>query len=221
MASYVLILGFLHFSKREPLLFAGLSRLNVAVFHFGAAVAVVLGAWGLAALQGLSQGFAFYGGLLGFSVFAFLYARTQKISFIEILNRVASPLALAHAVGRIGCFLAGCCYGTHCELPWAVHNDIVGDNLHPVQLYESAALAVLGIFLWKHETRRLRGEVSSPSAGIYLVMYAILRFVLEFFRGDATRGAWGPLSTSQWISLVLVVFGSWLSRKSSHQRVLS
>ncbi len=95
----------------------------------------------------------------------------------------------------------------------------MGHLVHPVQLYEASALVVLGLFLWRNESRRLHKRELHPhqaveglsSTVLYLGTYSVLRFVLEFFRGDAIRGAWMGLSTSQWISLgvVGVLFVLW------------
>lgn len=223
IASYVAILCFAHFARQKPPLFGAAStrsRLALGLFILGSAAAVFLGATGLARIQGLEKGFVFYGGLLGFLVFLLVFVRFKLRDFIEVLNRLAPGLALAHAAGRIGCFIEGCCYGTHCDLPWAVHNAAAKDLVHPVQLYESAALAVLGLFLWKNESRRLGGLVSNETSGLYLASYAAIRFILEFFRGDLTRGSFGPLSTSQWIAIPLFALGLGLILDRVRRRIL-
>lgn len=212
LASYVALLGFAYFARISPPLFGGPKERRVAfkalVFVLGSAASVFLGAWLLARTQGLESGFAFYGGLLGFALFAVLFARTCKISGIELFDRASPALAMAHAVGRVGCFLEGCCYGTHCELPWAITYDSTHGPVHPVQLYESISLAILGFFLWKNERLRLQKNESRPSSsGLYLIVYATLRFALEFVRGDETRGEWAGLSSSQWISIPLLLVG--------------
>lgn len=158
-------------------------------------------------------GVVFLGGAI--SAGAFLYWRLPKIGVARVagFNTAAPALALAHAVGRLGCFLNGCCYGKYCALPWGVtyHNPLSpaqpkGLPLHPTQIYEAVALVLLGLFLlyWNH--RRLRRD-SWQSFEIYLVGYAGLRFTNEFFRGDDVRGIWGPFSTSQWLSLGLIFLG--------------
>ncbi|MEO5667335.1 MAG: prolipoprotein diacylglyceryl transferase family protein, partial [Bdellovibrionota bacterium] len=120
LASYVLILVFAHFARQKPPLFPASSmsaRLKIVVFGFASIVAVMGGAWSLAKLQHLGNGLVFYGGLIGFLVFAAPYCRIAHIDFVEMLNRLSPGLALAHAVGRIGCAIEGCCYGTRCDLP--------------------------------------------------------------------------------------------------------
>ncbi|MEO5667019.1 MAG: prolipoprotein diacylglyceryl transferase family protein, partial [Bdellovibrionota bacterium] len=102
--------------------------------------------------------------------------------------------------------------GTRCDLPWAISSRVTRESVHPVQIYESLLLFALGFFLWKNESLRLNARRSVGGAGIYLVAYSLIRFALEFLRGDETRGNWGPLSTSQWISIPLFVGGVWLIR---------
>jgi phosphatidylglycerol:prolipoprotein diacylglycerol transferase len=116
-----------------------------------------------------------------------------------------------HAIGRLGCFLAGCCYGSHCELPWAVtYTDPLAaaragtplnEPLHPVQLYEMGSELALAGFLswWLLRKSRFTGQVSC----FYLIGYAVLRFLYEFLRTDH-RGTVGPVSTSQAIALAVV-----------------
>jgi phosphatidylglycerol:prolipoprotein diacylglycerol transferase len=210
LASYVAVLGFAYFARMSPPIFGNSRRAYAKALFFllGSAASVFLGAGSLAQLQGLQSGFAFYGGLLGFALFAILFARGSRLSVLEIFDRASPSLAMAHAVGRVGCFLEGCCYGTHCDLPWAVTYDAAQGPLHPVQLYESIFLATLGFFLWKNERLRLQMKQARPSStALYLIIYAPLRFALEFFRGDETRGAWEGLSSSQWISIPLFAAG--------------
>ena len=118
-------------------------------------------------------------------------------------------------MGRLGCFAAGCCYGRPADVPWAVtfHDEyatrVVGTPLdtplHPTQIYESlACLLIFGVLV----AIAARGSGStgrSPSA--YVVLYAVARFVIEFFRGDAARGTvlGGALSTSQFIAILMVL----------------
>ena len=147
-----------------------------------------------AASRGLplrEAGFTFYGGLLAGALF-FVLAGARRLSSAQIwrtLNCAVIPLVLGHAIGRVGCFLAGCCYGT-----------FIGESAvrHPTQLYEAAGLfAMAGVM----STRPLRSR--DFLVPLYLIAYALLRFMLEFLRGD-DRGFWHFLSTSQWISLALI-----------------
>lgn len=156
----------------------------------------------------------FYAGLAASLLFLFLYARRQELAFLELTDLFAPGLALAHAFGRFGCFLAGCCWGTACRLPWAVtYTDPhtkqtvgtpLGLRLHPVQLYEAfleLGLCVLLLLLWRKRPRL--GAITA----IYALLYAAGRFGLEFLRADP-RGSLGPFSTSQWFALGAVVIVS-------------
>lgn len=141
----------------------------------------------------LGGGFVFYGGLIGALFFIVLFCRINKNFNWKYLAYLVPILLLAHGLGRIGCFLAGCCYGKESELLHA---------RHPVQLYESFSLIffsyLLNRFLKKRDNEIL-------VIGLYFFAYAVLRFILEFFRGDQIRGEIGFLSTSQWISLALLI----------------
>lgn len=154
-------------------------------------------------------GVVYYGGLAGALVFLVASLR-KEARRLEILGALAPGLAFAHAVGRLGCFFNGCCHGARCALPWAVtftdpHSaaELLGSPVHPSQLYESFGLALLGVFLLKNARRR--GSASNVS--VYLLGYGVLRFAVEFTRGDNLRGEIGPLSTSQAISLAVIVLG--------------
>ena len=164
-------------------------------------------------------GFVFYGGLCYGFLYIVFYSVVLKKFPKECLGRLLPPLAAGHALGRVGCFLAGCCYGTVCDLPWAVH--LHGQYRHPVPLYEAAFLVLLsaaGYGLSKNKV------VSWNIIGFYFAAYAAGRFVLEFFRGDAGRGVyfWG-LSSGQIASLAFAVTGALLmmldKRKKDHLSV--
>lgn len=148
----------------------------------------------------LGGGFVFYGGFILAATFAFIYTKiSTNLDFLSLAS-LTPGLAIGHALGRVGCLLAGCCYGDHCDLPIAI--SFRGEDRHPVQLYESLSLVILFFVL-----RALLKNKSKKEALIaYLGGYALIRFFLEFFRGDAIRGAYMNLSTSQWVSIVLFVF---------------
>jgi phosphatidylglycerol:prolipoprotein diacylglycerol transferase len=164
--------------------------------------------WGLV-YQLISGGFVFYGGVLGGLIGIFIYCRQFKIDFMRVTETLIPSVPLAHSIGRIGCFCAGCCYGTPAEPPWGMvfRGDsfaLHGVALLPTQLYESALNMLLFVVLFIFSRRERR---SGQILGFYLVGYGVERFVLEFFRYDAIRGLFLGLSTSQWISLVLIPFG--------------
>ncbi len=166
-----------------------------------------------ALLDVLQSGGVFYGGLLGGLPVAWWYIRKHGLPLLATLDVLAPAVALGQAVGRLGCFAAGCCFGAPSTAPWSVifHNEdahaLVGVPLaiplHPSQLYESfATFGLLLVLLAVLKKRRFEGQVVAT----YLLIYAVIRFVLEFFRGDIARGTvfGGALSTSQFIAVVVV-----------------
>jgi phosphatidylglycerol:prolipoprotein diacylglycerol transferase len=167
-----------------------------------------------ALLEVLQSGGVFYGGLLGAIPVAWWYIRKHGLPLFTTLDILAPAVALGQGIGRWGCFAAGCCFGTPSTTPWSVifHSEDahalvgvpLGVPLHPSQLYESfGAFVILFVLLAVLRNRKFEGQV----LGVYLLAYAVLRFVLEFFRGDTARGTvfGGALSTSQFIA-ILVVF---------------
>ena len=151
----------------------------------------------------LGGGFVFYGGVI-FSLPLILYysffAKTVHPTNIPLF---IPPLLFAHSVGRVGCFLAGCCYGSETEhfLSIAVR----GASRHPVQLYESISVFILGIISLALVRKRVK-EIYQVS--FYLVGYSTVRFFLEFLRGDTIRGIhFDYFSTSQLVSIILLFVG--------------
>lgn len=127
----------------------------------------------------------FYGGLLGGMLFTAIYCKKQNLKWFTFADSICAPLCLGHAIGRIGCFLAGCCYGTQTDLPIGVvypQGGIApsGIRLLPTQLMESAFLLILCVFLLVI----LRKKITGLAAGCYLTLYGIWRFAIEFFRDD-------------------------------------
>jgi phosphatidylglycerol:prolipoprotein diacylglycerol transferase len=144
----------------------------------------------------LGGGFVFYGGLIGGGITFATYLKLSKAK-LKQFNILIPVLAMGHGLGRIACFLAGCCYGTFCDLPWSIK--LHGAARHPVQLYESIALISLSILFYK------RVKANKSVLWEYIAIYAVLRFVLEFFRGDKIRGVFAlGLSTSQFVSISLL-----------------
>ena len=162
-------------------------------------------------LDVLAQGgIVFYGGLLGGILGAWLGCRIVGLRFLPVLDLCAPPLALGHAFGRVGCLFAGCCYGMPCDLPFcfALSPCILGGaRLLPVQLIEACCDLILCAALLRY----LRKERPVPrAAGIFLMSYAVYRFILEFFRGDEIRGHILGLTTSQFWSLPAFAAGALL-----------
>jgi phosphatidylglycerol---prolipoprotein diacylglyceryl transferase len=161
----------------------------------------------------------FYGGILGGLLWVVLYTHFQKMSFLAVLDLAAAPVALGHAIGRLGCFAAGCCYGRPTRLPWGITftNPVAGKisgtpldvSLHPTQLYESAAEFLnFAILVWLGAKRRLTGQI----VGAYFMLYGIERGTIEFFRGDPGRTLMfhDRVSLMQIVSASLVVTGAFL-----------
>ena len=197
-----------------------LTNLPALLRYLSASANLSLGDWfrGLLPYVG---GAVFYGGLLGGLAASALYLRIRRLPFAAYADIAAPAIPLFHAFGRIGCFLGGCCYG----IPWeggitytrALSPEANGVARFPVQLLESALLFAL-FFLLAALFRR--GALRAKLLALYLAVYAVLRFLLEFLRGDAIRGVYFGLSTSQWISLaiLLALGGAALARACARRR---
>jgi phosphatidylglycerol:prolipoprotein diacylglycerol transferase len=170
-------------------------------------------------LATLQAGGVFYGGFLVALAVAIWRMRHYGLAPLPVADIFAPAAALGHAIGRIGCFLAGCCWGKPTSVPWAVTftdpaaRDLVGVPLnvplHPTQLYEAVALAVIFVILWRQFGRSHR-----PGAilGLYLVLYSSFRFGVEFLRDPSERAfpfGW-VLSSTQWMAVGLVAVGVYL-----------
>ena len=156
----------------------------------------------------------FQGGLILALITAFFYIRHNKLPALAVADTFAPGVALGHAIGRLGCFAAGCCWGKECHLPWAVtfrNPDAYGLTgvplnvpLHPAQLYESATEALLFAFLyWRYGKPHAPGQI----IGLYLLISSITRFLIEFERFHEQATAYG-LSITQWIAIGLAIAGA-------------
>ncbi len=159
-------------------------------------------------------GFSFYGGLISAGIVSYLYMRRHRLPPLLYLDLMAPSLLLGQVFGRIGCFLAGCCWGKPTNLPWGVvftnpHclTGTLGVPLHPTQLYQAFSNLVGAIFLYL----AFRGKTYFPgkTLALYLIAYPIGRFIVEFFRGDSYRGFVIPdvLSIPQAVSIILISIG--------------
>jgi phosphatidylglycerol---prolipoprotein diacylglyceryl transferase len=156
------------------------------------------------------SGGVFYGGLILAVAVALWYIRKVGLPLWTTCDVFAPGIALGHVIGRLGCLFAGCCYGKPTTVPWAITftnpdafanvGTPLNQPLHPTQLYEAGAELLILLLLLVTEKK------GRPFAGrtfwLYMFLYAVSRFVIEFFRGDA-RGNVGIFSTSQFISLLL------------------
>jgi len=150
----------------------------------------------------------FYGGFIGGFIAMILYCRIYKIAVLPVADLFAPALAVARGFGRVGCFFGGCCYGVAVSsshpfaivFPPASAGAPPGVPLLATQLIEAACLFVIAAIL---AVIYKKTAGTGLAACLYGLLYSILRFVLEFFRGDAARGIYGPFSTSQYISIAL------------------
>lgn len=199
---------------------------NLAVYvalagMLGAKIAMILFDWRdyfaapgrIFSMETLQAAGVFQGGLILALVTAFLYMRRQNLPVLATSDAFAPGVALGHAIGRLGCFAAGCCWGVECDLPWAVtfHNPVaysltgvpLETALHPTQLYESIAEVALFALLYRLYTRpHPQGRI----IGLYLVISSALRFGIEFLRFHQQPLSFG-LSLTQWISVGLAIVG--------------
>lgn len=169
-------------------------------------------------------GLVWYGGMIGCILALTLFSRIRKIPFFKVGDIMAPAAALGLAFGRIGCFLAGCCFGGPCALPWAVSYPVGHEThphtVHPAPLYESSlALVLIGIMLQVQKRFPKTGTVSWT----FVAGYGLIRFFIEYARGD--RLIWLEaldLSASQLISLCGVLIGvAMLIRIKSSKNSLS
>jgi phosphatidylglycerol:prolipoprotein diacylglycerol transferase len=168
----------------------------------------------LLSLDFLRSGGVFYGGFLGAVFTGYFLIKRYGLPWWKTADAFAPGIALGQAIGRQGCFAAGCCWGKATTLPWGVQFSEAGHevtgvpidvHLHPTQLYESfAALAIFVFLIWLHRRKKFSGQVIL----FYGLLYAITRFIIEFFRDDPRGDVFGitsmtGLSTSQILSLIV------------------
>lgn len=188
-------------------------------------------------------GLVFYGGFIGATLAAWLYLRRHRMAFLPHADTLIPGVAIGHFFGRLGCFGAGCCWGdvAHVELPWLARFPpeslafqtfqgrsnpeafLAPDRLHtlplhPTQLYES--FGELGLFLLLVLVVRPRKRFHGEVLATWLMAYAVLRTVVESFRGDVERGVILGLGVGTWTSLVIFAVGAavfasgWRGRKA-------
>jgi phosphatidylglycerol:prolipoprotein diacylglycerol transferase len=176
-------------------------------------------------------GLVFYGGFIGAGLTAFLYMRLRRMPFLPYADALIPAVAFGHFLGRLGCFCAGCCWGSLAgdDVPWGVHfpagsavfqafssdprygpQFLAADHLHtaalhPSQLYE--AFGELGLFLLLLLVVRPRKRFEGQLLATWLLAYAVLRGVVELFRGDLQRTLTLGLNSGQWVSVVILAAG--------------
>ena len=190
-------------------------------------------------------GFVFYGGFIGAAFTLIYYTTVHKLPFFKYADLLIPFLAMAHAVGRLGCLMAGCCFGEPTEMAWGIQfpsgsachvqhlrlGDVGANDpslaVHPTQLYEAVAELIMFFYLsWLRMRKRFHGQVLLA----WLIGYPIIRSVIEMYRGDKIRGIyklieadWFPaMSTSQYISILVALsaVGTWLYLRRTHAKPL-
>ena len=156
----------------------------------------------------MNSGMVFFGGLTGAFLMGELYIKLYGLSPQKIWDKVIIVLPLGQAFGRFGCFFAGCCYGVESEtlgviFPYITNKNLENVKLLPTQLFEAGFCILLFIVLLIFSVKSKKEYLI---LFIYSLSYGVFRFIIEFFRGDETRGVL-LLSTSQWISIMLIIFG--------------
>lgn len=216
----------------------GLSRLNVTLASLFILIGLLFGSKILFAITTLPEvfsnmnllreypaetiiymfsGFVFFGGLLGALLFLKMFSFQFDQPFWKYITLFIPIVPLVHAIGRVGCFLAGCCYGIEYHGFLSAHypSDAIVEGLNlfprfPVQLFEAVLNLILFVILIIYTNKPRRdGNV----LGLYLICYSVIRFFVEFLRDDASRGVFLGISTSQWISVALLVFGVYLIKR--------
>jgi phosphatidylglycerol:prolipoprotein diacylglycerol transferase len=168
-------------------------------------------------------GLVYYGGFIAVVVFTIMYCKIKNMQVLFLGDFFSPALALGHAIGRLGCFFAGCCYGKETNMSWGVvFKDkqslaVLGEHLHPTQIYESLGnLFIFFILLFYTKKERKVGNVFA----VYLILYAVLRFLVECFRGDDRGMCYFGLSISQNISIILFVVGVFIyARKTALREI--
>ncbi|MCQ2521164.1 MAG: prolipoprotein diacylglyceryl transferase [Lachnospiraceae bacterium] len=159
----------------------------------------------------LNGGFVFYGGLILGIFGCWLGGKIHKINSREFAYHAIFIVPMIHAFGRVGCFFAGCCYGIPYNGPLAVvypespfsNGAPAGIPLFPMPLVEASCLLIIALLIMILD----KVKKDAPTVSVYLILYAIVRFVLENYRYDEIRGIYFGLSTSQWISIGMMVAG--------------
>jgi len=169
------------------------------------------------AFEVLSNGMVFYGGLLGALLVLYRYTGRYRLDRKAFFDYFAPLFPLFHAFGRIGCFLNGCCHGKVSEKYGVAYQNSIsainGVPYFPIQLVCSFGELMLFVVILVYEKKHHRQGLAMR---LYLVLYAVGRFVIEFFRGDDIRGFLFGVSTSQWISILIlaaIIYRTFITRK--------
>ncbi len=177
----------------------------------------------LAAIKFWQGGLTYYGGVLLALPGAWIFMARKSMPKLVVADVMAAPAMLGLAFGRMGCFLNGCCYGGKTNSVFGVRFPGHFQDRHPTQLYELVFALSLYVFLRHLLPKLLRGQFAAGRAlvfGLMLSLYGIFRVLIEFLRDDP-RGALGPLSTSQLISIPVIALGLWLVARAIREEKLA
>jgi len=152
-------------------------------------------------------GLVFFGGFIGSIGATIVFLKVKKIPILKTADIIAPGIALGHAIGRLGCFSAGCCYGKQCDLPFAIKftnpDSLAPLNvyLHPTQIYMVFSNFILFLILmWLQKRKKFNGMIFL----YYVMLYSVFRSAIEFFRGDFRGDFFFEfLSMSQGIGLIV------------------
>lgn len=164
-------------------------------------------------------GFVFYGGFVGAAAAGWIASRRLKFSYVKLSDYCAVALPIGHAIGRLGCLAAGCCYGRHTDLPWGVA--LAGDpSRHPTQVYESLANAAIAFVVAREGLARVRDKRWRQGSAflLYVALYAVARFLIEILRDDDRGAGLLGLSPSQLVALAALAAAggaaAWRARRA-------
>jgi phosphatidylglycerol:prolipoprotein diacylglycerol transferase len=167
-------------------------------------------------------GFVFYGGLIGGSLAAYYYISKMRQNFGNWLDAFALVLPVGYMIGRLGCLMAGCCYGKQCDLPWAITfgpgvEAPPGIPLHPTQIYSIIFGAITWFGLYSLEKKRTVLSLIQPSGSLFylwMVFHGASRLVVEQFRGDFRGDIVGGFSVSFFLSFAMIAIGFFMITKN-------
>lgn len=161
------------------------------------------------------DGLTSFGGLIFGVIVMAIWCKRTKTSFLTAMDVFAVPLLIAHAIGRVGCLLNGCCFGGETTLPWGVHfHDVPGVH-HPAQVYDSLmSVGLAGLLIFLENRRRTADRASALAPGqsmaLMFLFYGLSRFIYEFWRAGSSSTYWGslPITQAQAMAGVLVLVGA-------------
>jgi phosphatidylglycerol---prolipoprotein diacylglyceryl transferase len=155
-------------------------------------------------------GLVFYGGLIGATLSCLIFLWKNKLPVWKFADTLAPSIALGSFFGRFGCLMNGCCFGSPTHAPWAIRfpheHESVGDPVHPVQIYDSLLnIVFFAALVWLHRRKKFDGQIFA----LYLMGYAVLRTVVESFRGDyAVRYLGGIATPAQILGIGIFLAGA-------------